>query len=113
VTGDLVDYLRDKLEHADDPVCTCGTPKLWTWDRQDHLITVHMSDCPVRDEPEHADDVVCTCPDCDISWSPDLKCTAKGWDERCPIHATDTSMYRLERHADGCLCPGLASGKAR
>lgn len=30
--SDLVDYLRDKLEHADDPVCLCDQVNIgWPW----------------------------------------------------------------------------------
>lgn len=33
---DLVDYLRDKLEHADDPTCTCPDSDTWAFNCPDH-----------------------------------------------------------------------------
>ena len=50
MAGDLVDYLRDKLDHADDPPCTCVWVDITAVTDADRTCMLNSGDCPAHPE---------------------------------------------------------------
>lgn len=49
---DLVDYLREKLEHSDDVTCTCPDVEITTWLDPEPVFTKGLDRrCPVHGNP--------------------------------------------------------------
>jgi hypothetical protein len=47
--ADLVDYLRDKLEHADDVVCTCSRRVFVGWENPPETVRGRLNPaCPIH-----------------------------------------------------------------